>query len=352
MRRDPGEVGARIRIRAECERDHGLEDPSHLCIASSTQTDRPDCASGIIRPMLTIAITGASGFVGAALRERLTALGHRVLRFVRGDAAAADAIAWDPQTGRIDMDKARTLDAVVHLAGENVAGGRWTAARKRAIRDSRGPATEKLSRSLAQLDKPPVLVSASATGFYGDRGDEMLDERSARGTGFLAEVAEEWERATEPLVQRGARVCLLRIGMVLGKDGGALKKMLPPFRLGLGGPIGSGAQWTSWVALDDLCSAIAFLLTTESARGPYLCVSPKPVTNRDFTKALGRAVHRPALFPVPAFALRLMFGEMADAVLLSSQRAMPRRLLEAGFRFVHEDVDDALRAALAPQRAR
>ena len=352
MRRDSGEGGARIRIRAECERAHGLEDPSHLCIASSTQTDRPDCASGIIRPMLTIAITGASGFVGAALRERLTALGHRVLRLVRGDAAAADAIAWDPQTGRIDMDKARTLDAVVHLAGENVAGGRWTAARKRAIRDSRGPATEKLSRSLAQLDKPPVLVSASATGFYGDRGDEMLDERSARGTGFLAEVAEEWERATEPLVQRGARVCLLRIGMVLGKDGGALKKMLPPFRLGLGGPIGSGAQWTSWVALDDLCSAIAFLLTTESARGPYLCVSPKPVTNRDFTKALGRAVHRPALLPVPAFALRLMFGEMADAVLLSSQRAMPRRLLEAGFRFVHEDVDDALRTALAPQRAR
>ena len=302
--------------------------------------------------MSTIAITGASGFVGTALREHLRCLGHDVRRFVRSGAGAKDAIAWDPSSGRIDLDAARGLDAVVHLAGENVAAGRWTKARKQAIRDSRGPATEKLCRSLAQLERPPVLVSASATGIYGDRGDELLDERSEAGQGFLADVAQEWERATKPLAERGARVCHLRIGMVLGKDGGALKKMLPPFRLGLGGPIGNGAQWTSWVALSDLCAAIAFLLANESARGPYLCVSPKPVTNRDFTKALGRAVHRPALLPVPAFALRLMFGEMADAVLLSSQRAMPRRLLEAGFRFVHEDVDDALRAALAPQRAR
>lgn len=302
--------------------------------------------------MSTIAITGASGFVGTALRERLTALGHDVRRFVRNNADASDAIAWDPHTGRIDMAKARSLDAVVHLAGENVAGGRWTAARKRAIRESRGPATEKLCRALAQLDKPPVLLSASATGLYGDRGDEELDERSAAGQGFLAEVATEWERGTEPLAQRGARVCLLRIGMVLGKDGGALKKMLPPFRMGLGGPIGSGKQWTSWIALDDLCAAIAFLLQTDAARGPYLCVSPKPVTNRDFAKALGRAVHRPALLPAPAFALRLLFGEMADAVLLSSQRAVPRRLLEAGFRFAHEGLDDALRSVLASQRAR
>jgi uncharacterized protein len=302
--------------------------------------------------MATIAITGASGFVGTALRERLTALGHDVRRFVRNHADASDAIAWDPHTGRIDMAKARELDAVVHLAGENVAGGRWTAARKRAIRESRGPATEKLCRALAQLDKPPVLLSASATGLYGDRGDEALDERSAAGQGFLAEVATEWERGTEPLAQRGARVCLLRIGMVLGKDGGALKKMLPPFRMGLGGPIGSGKQWTSWIALDDLCAAIAFLLHNDAAKGPYLCVSPKPVTNRDFAKALGRAVHRPALLPAPAFALRLLFGEMADAVLLSSQRAMPRRLLEAGFRFAHEDLDDALRSVLGSQRAR
>ncbi len=302
--------------------------------------------------MPTIAITGASGFVGAALRECLTARGHRVLRFVRTDAAASDAIAWDPQTGRIDMDKARLVDAVVHLAGENVAAGRWSSTRKRAIRDSRGPATEHLCRSLAQLDRPPALLCASAIGFYGDRGDELLDERSARGVGFLAEVADEWERATAPLAQRGARVCLLRIGMVLGKNGGALKKMLPPFRLGIGGPIGNGRQWTSWIALDDLCSAIAFLITTESARGPFVCVSPQPVTNREFTQALGRALRRPAWLPMPAFLLRMLFGEMADGVLLSSQRANPGRLLEAGFCFAHADLDDALRSALAIQRAR
>jgi uncharacterized protein (TIGR01777 family) len=300
--------------------------------------------------MPTIAITGASGFVGTALRAHLQRLGHDVRRFVRSGAGAKDAIAWDPSRGRIDLEAARGLDAVVHLAGENVAAGRWTKARKQAIRDSRGPATEKLCRSLAQLERPPVLLSASATGIYGDRGDQQLDERSEPGHGFLADVAQEWERATKPLSDRGARVCHLRIGMVLGK-GGALQKMLPPFRMGLGGPIGSGAQWTSWIAIDDLCAAIAFLLANESARGPYLCVAPEPVTNREFTKALGRAVHRPALLPAPAFALRLLFGEMADAVLLSSQRATPRRLLDAGFRFAHGQLDDALRAALAAQRA-
>lgn len=302
--------------------------------------------------MATIAITGASGFVGTALQERLVAAGHEVFRFVRRATEDPRSIRWDPATGAIDADKAAGLDAVVHLAGENVAGGRWSAARKERIRQSRGPATRRLCAALAQLPRPPVLLSASATGLYGDRGDETLDETSPPGSGFLAEVAQEWERATEPLAQRGGRVCLLRIGVVLGKDGGALKKMLPPFRLGLGGPIGSGAQWTSWIALDDLCAAIAFLLADPAARGPYLCVSPRPVTNRDFAKALGRAVHRPALLPVPAFALRLLFGEMADAVLLSSQRALPRRLLEAGFAFAHEDLDGALRSVLAAQRAR
>lgn len=296
--------------------------------------------------MVTIAITGASGFVGSALRAHLQQLGHEVRRFVRNGQGAKDAIAWDPATGRIDLDAARGIDAVVHLAGENVAAGRWTKARKQAIRESRGPATEKLCRSLAQLERPPVMLSASATGIYGDRGEQLLDERSEIGQGFLADVAREWEAATAPLATRGARVCHLRIGMVLGR-GGALKKMLPPFRMGLGGPIGSGKQWTSWIAIDDLCAAIAFLLTNENARGPYLCVAPEPVTNREFTKALGRAVHRPAFLPAPAFALRLLFGEMADAVLLSSQRAMPRRLLDAGFRFAHGQLDEALAAAIA-----
>lgn len=295
--------------------------------------------------MTTIAITGASGFVGTALAAHLRASGHDVRRFVRGEDAAADAIRWNPSTGAIDASKAATLDAVIHLAGENVAGGRWTESRKRAIRDSRGPVTEKLCRALAGLQNPPVLISASAVGFYGNRGNELLDERSAPGTGFLAEVAWAWERATAPLEARAARVCHLRLGMVLG-DGGALAKMRLPFRLGLGGPLGNGQQWTSWIALDDLCSAIAFLLADPTARGAYLCVAPEPVTNREFAKALAAALHRPAWLPAPAFALRALFGEMADAVLLGSQRAVPRRLLEAGFAFAEPEIGGALRSIL------
>lgn len=297
--------------------------------------------------MSILAITGASGFVGKALAARLSASGHRVLRFVRRpEPGATDVILWDPATGVIDRAAASSLDAVVHLAGENVAGGRWSAARKRAIRDSRGPTTERLCRALAQLPKPPVLVSASGTGIYGDRGDEVLDEHSVRGQGFLADVAAEWEAGTEPLQRAGARVCVLRIGMVLGHGGGALEKMLPPFRLFLGGRLGSGRQWTSWIALDDLCAAIAFLLADERARGTFLGVAPNPVTNREFTAALAKQLARPAILPAPAFALRLLLGEMAEALLLSSQRAVPRRLLELGFRFAHPELDSSLAAAL------
>lgn len=256
-----------------------------------------------------------------------------------------DEIRWDPSTGAFDADKAATVDAVVHLAGENVAAGRWSDARKRAIRDSRGPVTEKLCRALAELEHPPVLISASAVGFYGNRGDEVLDERSAPGTGFLAEVTWAWERATAPLEARAARVCHLRTGMVLG-DGGALAKMRLPFRLCLGGPLGNGRQWISWIALDDLCSAITFLLADPTARGAYLCVAPEPVTNLEFAVALGAAMHRPAWLPTPAFALRGLFGEMADALLLGSQRALPRRLLEAGFAFAQPEVGGALRSIL------
>ncbi|MEQ1631629.1 MAG: TIGR01777 family oxidoreductase [Planctomycetota bacterium] len=295
--------------------------------------------------MTTIAITGASGFVGTALAARLRARGHDVRRFVRGEARGVDEIRWDPSTGAFEADKAATVDAVVHLAGENVAAGRWSDARKRAIRDSRGPVTEKLCRALAELEHPPVLISASAVGFYGNRGDEVLDERSAPGTGFLAEVTWAWERATAPLEARAARVCHLRTGMVLG-DGGALAKMRLPFRLCLGGPLGNGRQWISWIALDDLCSAITFLLADPTARGAYLCVAPEPVTNLEFAVALGAAMHRPAWLPTPAFALRGLFGEMADALLLGSQRALPRRLLEAGFAFAQPEVGGALRSIL------
>lgn len=296
--------------------------------------------------MSTIAVTGASGFVGRALAARLAATGHRVLRFVRSDDGAADSIAWSPATGELDLRRAGELDAVVHLAGENVAGGRWTKARKRAIRESRGPATEKLCRSLAQLPRPPVLLSASAVGFYGDRGDEVLDEHSARGQGFLADVAAEWEAGTEPLQRAGARVCHLRIGMVVGRGGGALAKMLTPFRLGLGGRLGHGRQWTSWIALDDLCAAIALLLGEQRASGPVLCVAPEPVTNREFTMALGRALSRPTFLPAPAFGLRLLLGEMATSLLLASQRAVPRELQRLGFRFAHATIDSALAEAL------
>ncbi|MGE3173866.1 MAG: TIGR01777 family oxidoreductase [Planctomycetota bacterium] len=299
--------------------------------------------------MATIAITGASGFVGTALAESLRAAGHTVLRFTRpGSAGSAGTgrIDWDPATGAIDRDAAAAVDAVVHLAGANVAAGRWTAARKRAIQDSRGPATERLCRSLAALPRPPVLLSASATGIYGDRGDEPLVEDSAPGRGFLAEVAAAWERGTAPLEQQGARVVHLRIGVVLGPGGGALAKMLPAFRLGLGGRLGGGRQFMSWIALDDLLGAIAFLLQRDDARGPVLCVAPQPVTNREFTRELGRALRRPALLPVPAFALRLLFGQMADEALLASQRAMPGRLLQLGYAFRHPELASALRAAL------
>lgn len=298
--------------------------------------------------MVVVGITGASGFVGRALTQHLRDRGHDVRRFVRGDArGAADTVAWDPATGQIDRAAALALEAVVHLAGENLASGRWTRARMQAIDDSRGPATERLCRSLATLDRPPTLLSASAVGIYGDRGDERLDEQSPAGTGFLADVCRSWERGTDPLRQAGARVANLRIGLVLGRGGGPLAKMLPVFRLGLGGRLGSGRQWMSWIALVDLLAAIEFALAQRTVEGPVLCVSPAPVTNREFTAALGRALHRPAVLPVPAVALRLLLGRMADAALLAGQRAEPRRLEGWGFRFSCPDLASALRWALS-----
>lgn len=296
---------------------------------------------------MKIAITGSSGLVGSALQPALRGLGHELLRLVRGPGEAADAAAWNPTTGAIDAGRCAGLDAVVHLAGENVAGGRWTDRRMAAIRDSRGPATERLCRSLAALPQPPrILIGASAVGIYGDRGDELLDEQSAAGKGFLAEVAAEWEAATAPLEAVGARVVHLRIGMVLAKHGGALRKMLPAFRLGGGGRLGHGNQWMSWITLDDLVGAVLHCLDCDDLRGPVLAVAPDPATNRQFTRALAGVLRRPAILPVPAFALRLVFGRMADPMLLASQRAMPRQLLASGFRFAHEELVTGLQAAL------
>lgn len=292
---------------------------------------------------MRIAITGASGFVGSALLQHLRTRGHTVATLARGGSPTAGTFRWDPATGSVTPELG-ALDAFVHLAGESVAH-RWTAARRRAIDQSRGPATERLCRTLAALPQPPaVLISASAIGIYGDRGDEELDEHSTAGTGFLADVARAWEAGTAPLQQVGTRVVNLRIGLVLDPDGGALARMLPPFRLGLGGRLGNGRQWASWITRHDLLRAITFALERSEVRGALNAVGPAPVTNRDFTRALGRTLRRPAFLPVPAFALRLLFGEMANDVLLSGQRVLPKALLTAGFTFEHAAIDAALTA--------
>jgi uncharacterized protein (TIGR01777 family) len=286
---------------------------------------------------MRLAITGASGFVGSAAAAHFAAAGHEVVRLARD--AAAGAANWD-------VAAAGRLDAVIHLAGASVAQ-RWTAARARAIAD-RGPATERLCRSLAHLaPRPAVLVCASAIGFYGERGDERLDEQSAPGLGFLADVARAWEAATQPASDAGIRVVNLRIGMVLDPTGGALRRMLPPFRLGLGGRLGSGRQWISWITRRDLVATIQFCIERGELRGPVLATAPTPVTNLEFTKTLGAALRRPTCCPVPAFVLRLVFGRMADALLLGSLRAEPQRLLAQGFRFADPELGPALAAMLA-----
>lgn len=301
---------------------------------------------------MNIVITGASGFVGSALAVHLRAAGHRVLAAVRKPDPGPNTIHWDTATGMLAHSNLPAIDAVVHLAGANVAGGRWTAARRQAIVDSRGPVTERLCRALLQLKpRPRVFISGSATGIYGNRGDERLDEGSSTGRGFLADVARAWETATAPAAAAGIRVVNLRIGMVLDPAGGALGRMLLPFRLCLGGRLGSGAQWLSWITRHDLVRAIAFALAADDLAGPVLAVAPQPVTNREFTRALGAVLRRPTVLPVPAFALRLLFGRMADELLLSSQRATPERLLAAGFAFEQGTLPDALRALLARGRS-
>jgi uncharacterized protein len=297
---------------------------------------------------MKVLVTGASGLVGTKLIPALKAEGQQVLRMVRTTPKdKASEIFWSPQGGALGAGDLEGLNAVVHLAGENLAEGRWTEEKKRNIRESRVKGTRLISETLAKLKaKPDVLVSASAVGFYGDRGDEILDERSSSGDDFLAEVCREWELATEAAAQSGVRVVNLRFGVILSPDGGALAKMLTPFRLGVGGKIGSGDQYMSWIAIDDAVGAIMHALTNEALRGPVNVVAPEAVTNRDFTKALGHALSRPTIFPVPAFAARLAFGEMADATLLSSQRVEPAVLKETGFRFQYPKLEDALRHVL------
>jgi len=257
------------------------------------------------------------------------------------------SVRWDPEAGAIDSGGLEGCDAVVHLAGENVGAGRWTAARKAAIRNSRVKGTRLLCEALANLARPPkTLVCASAIGYYGDRGEEVLTEESPPGAGFLPDVCREWEAAAEAAVRKGIRVVHLRIGMVLSPKGGALPRMLPPFRAGLGGVIGTGRQYVSWVALDDLTGIVLHALSREELRGPVNAVAPRPVTNRELTEALGKVLSRPTLLPVPSFALRLAVGEMADPLLLASARVAPRRLEETGYRFRFPELRAALRHLL------
>src|SRR5215212_3672624 len=294
---------------------------------------------------MIIAITGSSGLVGTALVHAIEADGHIVRPIVRRRLRpGSDEIRWDPDNNTIDAAELVNIDAVVHLAGENIAAHRWTKSFKRKILNSRVGGTKLLCKTLAGLaSKPTVLVGASAVGYYGNRGDELLDESATSGRGFLAEVCQQWEAATVPARDADIRVVNLRIGFVLSKEGGGLAKMLTPFRLGLGGVIGRGNQYMSWIALDDLIRAIQFTLSAAALVGPVNAVAPGPVTNREFTKTLGRVLHRPTIFPMPGFAAKLAFGEMADEMLLGGARVEPRALNNARFEFHYPQLDGALR---------
>jgi uncharacterized protein len=295
---------------------------------------------------MKIAVTGSTGLVGSALVPFLTTGGHHVTRIVRTGTTEADTV-WNPGTGQIDAARLEGLDAVVHLAGENIAARRWNAEQKARIRDSRVQGTKLLCETLAKLQRPPrVLISASAIGYYGDQGDRELTEESPSGSGFLPEVCREWEAATEAAKKAGIRVVQLRFGVILSPGGGALAKMLTPFRLGLGGRIGNGRQWMSWIALDDVVGCIHHVLATDSLHGPVNAVAPRPVTNREFTKTLGKVLWRPTPFPMPGFMARLAFGEMADELLLASTRVLPRALMDSSYRFLYGDLEIALRHLL------
>lgn len=300
---------------------------------------------------MKVMVTGSGGLVGRALVRSLLADGHSVTRLVRGGAQqfrtpGSNAVEWNPEAGTIDAAALEGHDAAVHLAGEPIGEGRWDDAKKRRVMESRRKGTRLLAETLASLnEKPSVLVSASAVGFYGDRGAELMREESASGSDFVSEVCREWEKATLAASQAGIRVVHLRIGLVLDAEGGSLPRMLTPFKFGLGGKIGSGQQYVSWITLEDLLRIIRRAIDDEHLRGPVNAVAGA-VTNEEFTKALGHTLGRPTFLSMPAFAARLAFGEMADELLLSSTRVEPARLKEAGFDFKHTEVEAALRSVL------
>ena len=293
--------------------------------------------------MPRILMSGASGLVGSALAPSLESHGYEVMRLVRRGPTKSNEAHWDPMYP-LPPELVSGYDVIIHLSGESITG-RWTAAKKEQIRDSRVISTRNLSDGLSKSEKPPkTFLCASAMGYYGSRGDEVLTEESAFGMGFLPEVCKEWESATDPAAKAGIRTVNLRTGLVLSRNGGPLKPMLLPFRLGLGGKIGSGRQWWSWIHIDDFVAAVGHNLQNESVKGPVNMVSPSPITNAEFTRTLAQALRRPAIFPIPAFAARLALGQLADEALLASGRVKPKKLITSGFHFRYSDLEPALEA--------
>lgn len=296
---------------------------------------------------MKLLIGGSHGLVGTALIKSLETEGHEIFRLVRHAPTAKTEVEWSPDRYSIALARIEGFDAVINLAGESIAEGRWTDDKKRRIRESRVKGTKLLGDALANLTVPPkIFICASAIGYYGNRGDEILTEASAAGDDFLAKVCAEWEDATALATEKGIRVVNARFGVILDTEGGALKKMLPPFRLGVGGKVGSGKQWMSWIALADVVGALNFALTNETMRGPVNFVAPNPVTNAEFTKTLGKAISRPTLLPVPGFAVKLLFGEMGEALLLGGQRVKPQQLINENYSFQQPNLDAALKAIL------
>lgn len=296
---------------------------------------------------MKVAIAGASGLVGSALIPVLKSMGAQITRMVRSKPKAGE-IEWHPGQAEMHPGSLEGFDTIINLAGENIAGGRWTDDQKRKIRESRINGTHLLSEAIAKLSpKPRVFICASATGIYGDRDNEVLDEQSESGGGFLAGVCREWEMATGPASQAGVRVVNLRIGPILAREGGMLAKLLTPFKMGMGGKVGSGRQYISWIAIDDVIQAIKLAIEDASIHGALNIVSPNPVTNEEFTKTLGHVLNRPTALAMPAFAARLAFGEMADEMLLASQKVIPKKLTSIGFRFQFPQLEMALKHYLA-----
>lgn len=296
---------------------------------------------------MKILITGASGLIGSTLRSSLEERGHKLLLASRKEPTKPNQIKWTIDHGFAEPERLEGVDAVVHLAGESISALRWSEEKKRAIRDSRVFGTRSVVEAMAKMErKPKVFIAGSATGIYGDRGDEEMTETSRPGDTFLSEVCKEWEAESLKAEELGIRTVLLRTGIVLAKDGGALATMLTPFKLGVGGVVGSGRQYMSWVSLDDEVGAIVFALEHEEIHGPLNVVAPNPVTNQEFTKTLGDVLYRPTILPLPTFAVDLIFGEMGDALLLDSTRVVPKRLIDAGYEFKYTNLKPALENAL------